>query len=185
MQSDYETARDVLRAFDAESRQRRAKELGLALRAPDDGARAAAVAEARTIETNDAKFMCCHIPEAADGESCSIVPLPWNMTSGGASGSPFIVKCNRTPLMSRNSPIGGLRQRAMNSSATFGWQRAAEAPCSSDAVLHCRACMLREPRGIRVQKRKVSTTVAEIVRLTRYRYGVVRTPRTCARSAQE
>jgi hypothetical protein len=23
------------------------------------------------------------------------------------------MKCNRTPLMSRNSPIGGLRQRAM------------------------------------------------------------------------
>src|SRR5262249_19621506 len=95
------------RAFDAEPRQRRGKEIGLALGTPDDAARPAAVAEPRTIETYDAKFACRLIHQTADGEILSIVPLPWNMTSGGASGSPLIIKCNRTLLTSRNSPIGG------------------------------------------------------------------------------
>jgi hypothetical protein len=63
------------RALDAESRQRRAEQLGLAVRAPDDAARPAAMAETRTIETYDAEFARRGIHQPADGEilqECSI-----------------------------------------------------------------------------------------------------------------
>jgi hypothetical protein len=57
------------------SRVSRAEELGLALGTPDDGARPAAVAEARTIETYDAKLFRRGVHQSADGEilqQCSI-----------------------------------------------------------------------------------------------------------------